>query len=578
MEDAKDFAKIANDYARGAVADKKGKTHSLYVRQAAKRHLSDLKKQRRKAYPYKFDPWYANDVCDVGEKMPHVKGKWSEDNLIVLEPAQIFWLACIFGWRKKSDETRRFTQVYIEVARKNAKSTLMAIVAHYCQNCEGEVGPEIYIAATTGAQADKVFQPARLMALKTPEMIEAFGLKVWARSIESVDNGGFMQPINSKASTQDGHNPHAVILDEFHAHKDRALYDVMDSAMGARTNPLMAIITTAGFNLSSACYELRQLFIKMLAGVVELDHVFAVIYTLDEGDDPFDEAVWIKANPLLGVSVQLDYIRAKAKEALSNPGSEGNFKTKHLNIWLNAAGAWLNAAQWAACSDESLELDDFIGHVTGIGIDLADKDDIAALVVEAYKDDVVYWFVRFYIPEDMVILREKEQADLYQTWVDQGFVIATPGDFIDHAVIEADLRALCEKTGFNEPIFDQYGGAEIMVSRLNEDGIEAKKLPKNAKYYTDPAKDLEARVKVRKFRHTGNPVMNWMASNVVVDRRVDGSLLPKKERANSSLKIDGIDAGLMASWLRLQAIEEDNTDDWIASLKNEPADQSNNIP
>lgn len=570
----KDFVDRANAYARAAVRDKKGKVYCQKVRQACQRHLDDLKKARKKDYPFKFDRWHGNDICEFAELMPHVQ---AFTGLIELEPAQIFWLVCIFGWRKKKNGTRRFSHAYIEVGRKNAKSTLAAIISFYCQNCEGEVGPDIYIAATTRKQADKVFKPLKQMATRLPEMCAHFGLKIWADSIEGSD-GGSIQPINSKAETQDGHSPHLTVLDELHAHKKRGLFDVMDSATGARFNPLLLMITTAGFDLNGVCFELRTLYGKMLDGIVELDHVFCIIYTLDEGDDPFDPAVWIKANPLLDVAIQLDYLKGQAEAAQHSPELQGNFKTKHLNIWLNAAGAWLNAAQWAACSDESLELDDFIGHVTGIGIDLADKDDIAALVVEAYKDDVVYWFVRFYIPEDMVILREKEQADLYQTWVDQGFVIATPGDFIDHAVIEADLRALCEKTGFNEPIFDQYGGAEIMVSRLNEDGIEAKKLPKNAKHYTDPAKDLEARVKVRKFRHTGNPVMNWMASNVVVDRRVDGSLLPKKERANSSLKIDGIDAGLMASWLRLQAIEEDNTDDWIASLKNEPADQSNNIP
>jgi phage terminase large subunit-like protein len=194
-------------------------------------------------------------------------------------------------------------------------------------------------------------------------------------------NNGFVQPINAKGKTQDGWNPHVAILDELHAHKDRALFDVIKSAFGARRNPLLWIITTAGFDTNGVCYEQRGAATKMLEGVVPLDHLFAIIFTLDEGDDPFDERVWAKANPMVGITPTLDTMRSAAADARVSPREEGNFKTKNLNLWMNAASAWLNMAQWNLCADPTLSWDDFEGLDCWVGGDLADKDDITALVL-----------------------------------------------------------------------------------------------------------------------------------------------------------------------------------------------------
>lgn len=300
MADGPDYAAVALKYAKDAVAGRLVTCRLLKL--AARRHLDDLKRSKTDpAWPFVFDPWHAGDPCDFAEKLPHIEGKWATPT-ITLEPWQVFVLCCVFGWRRRSDGGRRFSKVYLEVARKNAKSTLAAIVTLYCLCCEGEPAPYVFIGATTGAQAQKVFHPARMMAMRTPDLCEAFGLQVWAKSITEA-SGGYVQTINSKGSTQDGHNPHLTVLDELHAHVDRALYDVIDSAFGARLNPLLWVITTAGFNTLGVCYELRMFLVKVLEGVVVADHVFGAIFTLDDSDDPFDPRVWVKSNPNLGVSV-----------------------------------------------------------------------------------------------------------------------------------------------------------------------------------------------------------------------------------------------------------------------------------
>ena len=311
----RDFVAIAEAYAREAAADQQGRRFCKWARLAAVRHLRDMERASQDPdWPYQFDAWHAADVCEFAERLPHVEGRWNTAT-ITLEPAQIFWLTSLFGWRRRTDGMRRFSVAYIEVARKNAKSTLAAIVSLYCLTCEGENGPQILIAATTGEQANKVFSPAKRMVERTTALREAFLVQAFVRSISCGGNGGFIQPINAKASTQDGWNPHAAVLDELHAHKDRGLYDVVRSAFGARKNPLLLQITTAGHNHEGVCYEQRTLLTKILEGVVTADHYWGVIYTLDEGDDPFDAGVWIKANPLLGVSIQLEEMQGYAIEA-----------------------------------------------------------------------------------------------------------------------------------------------------------------------------------------------------------------------------------------------------------------------
>lgn len=564
-EFARDYVGIAHRYARSVV---QGKVIACrWVRLACQRHLSDL---QRKRWDFHFDEWYGNDVCDFIEKLPHIAGKWKTPN-IHLEDVQVFLLVAIFGWRN-AEGGRRFTNVYIEMARKGAKSTLTAGVALYCLCCENEPGAEVIVGATTGEQAQKVFGPAKAMVEKTPALRAAFGLEPWARSVTCAMNGGYMQPINAKGKTQDGWNPHLGILDELHAHPNRALFDVITSAFGARQNPLRWVITTAGYDTTGVCYEQHQYVRKILEGSLEADHYFGIIFTIDEAreeirqtgkrrrrvkveaDDPFDEKVWAKANPMLGVTPTLRTMQNYAKDALASPASEGEFKTKRLNVWMNASTAWLNSEQWLACGDSSLSWRAFDGLDCYIGGDLADKDDITALALVAEdRRGRLLLKTLFWLPED--VLKRPEHAEgraaaPYRTWVKDGHLLLTPGDWVDHNEIERQVRDWLERYAVVRCTFDQFAAAQAMASRLNEDyGADdpiAAVLHKNAANVTDPAKDLEARVRAGPNRlvHDDNPVMNWMASNATVSRRRDETLLPIKESQMSPNKIDGVDAAI----------------------------------
>lgn len=541
-----DFAERAHEYARAV--DRGDIVACKQVKQACRRHLADLE---REDAPFYWSDWHANDVCGFIEKLPHVEGVWDTPT-IRLEDAQVFILGCIFGWRRKGDGLRRFTSVYIEMARKGAKSTLTAGVALYCLTCEDEPGAQVIVGATTGEQALKVFGPAKRMVERTPDLREAFGVEAWARSITCQQNGGFIQPINAKGKTQDGWNPYVGILDELHAHPNRALFDVIASAFGSRRSPLLWVITTAGYDTTGVCYERRLYLTKVLDGVIEADHLFGIIYTLDEGDDPFDPAVWVKANPMLGVTPLLSSMETYAIDAKSSPASEGEFKTKRLNVWMNASTAWLNTAQWAACANPELDWSDFEGLDVYVGGDLADKDDITAVGIAALRGDCLLWKPLFWLPEAVLLRPEHAEGRAnapYRTWVEQGWLHLTPGDWVDHGEIEDQIRAWLERYGVRRVTFDQFAAAQGMASKLNEDhGTPddplAVVLHKKAAAVTDPAKDLEARVKAgpHKFQHDDNPVMNWMASNVTVSRRRDETLLPIKESPMSKNKIDGIDA------------------------------------
>jgi phage terminase large subunit-like protein len=552
-EHARDYAGIGMKWAEDVVSGRE--VACDLVKAACQRHIDDLKRDKTHLWPYWFDRWHADDVCDFIEKLPHVEGQW-ETPTLRLEPPQIFILTTIFGWRREGGH-RRFSTVYIEMARKGAKSTLTAGVSLYCLCCEGEVGPQIVIGATTGEQAGKVFNPAKQMVARTPDLQEHFELTPLSRSIHSKQNGGYIQPINAKGKTQDGWNPHVGILDELHAHPDRALYDVIKSAFGARKNPLFWIITTAGFNTNGVCYEQRTSAVKMLEGAVDLDHLFAIIFTLDERDDPFDEKVWRKANPMLGITPTLAYMQAISKDAQVSPAEEGNFKTKNLNVWMNASSAWLNVAQWRACADPLLTWEHFDGLDCWIGADLADKDDITAIALCAFDtQDRLLIKPQFWLPRavlDDAVHAEGRSGVSYRSWADERrpepYLQLSDGDWVDHDAVEARIREWIERFVVRQVTFDQFSAATHMASRLNDDFAVKEKalayiLHKSPKNVTDPAKELEARVKVgpTKLRHDGNPVMTWMASNCVVSRRRDETLLPVKEKENSPNKIDGIDA------------------------------------
>lgn len=314
----RNFVQIAIDYATDAINDKKRKMHCKLIRQAAKRFLDDLKRADKKNCPFFFDEWHANDACDFIEKLPHVEGNW-DCPTIIMHPSHVFFVVQLFGFRKKEalnikewgDDgkfyPRRYSTALFAVARKNAKSTLSSAIANYCLCCEPEDGAQVISAATTFPQASIIFNTAKRMVEKTTDLKEGFGLECWAKSISRFETGASFKPIHAKASTQDGLNPSHVFIDEIHAHKTADLLNVLQSAMGARANPLFVYTTTEGYVNAGPWQEIRKFARDVLKGVFknEADHFLAVFYCLDDDDDEFDETVWIKANPLMDVNPYL---------------------------------------------------------------------------------------------------------------------------------------------------------------------------------------------------------------------------------------------------------------------------------
>ncbi|WP_219927840.1 terminase large subunit, partial [Stenotrophomonas sp. HMWF023] len=385
----RDYVGIATAYAEEAVADKKGKKFGKWIRLAGKRFLADLKRAKRKRPPFLFDEWHACDPCDFIEKLPHVEGKWARTE-IELHRSHVFFVVQLFGFRNV-DGSRRFTSALFAVARKNAKSTLAAAILLYCQCCEEEEGAQIISAATTGSQARIIFNVAKRMTEKTPDLQEAFGLACWANAISRVETGATFKPINSKASTQDGLNPSHVGLDEIHAHKSADLLNVLTSAAGARSNPLWLYTTTEGYTNPGPWGEIRQFAKQVLRGILgeSADHFLVVFFAVDDDDDEFDESAWPKANPLMDANPHLlKAIRKEAVEARQMPSKLAEFKIKRLNRPASSATGWVDLTKWQK-GGGAVDLDWLAGHPCWAGLDLASNLDLTSWRL-VWKVDEIY--------------------------------------------------------------------------------------------------------------------------------------------------------------------------------------------
>lgn len=502
---------------------------------ACKRYLSDL--ERDDIY---FDVEDAQHHLDFYPQFcVHVKGKL-EDKPIELEPWQAFGLMNIFGW-KMPDGLRRFRTAYEEVARKNAKSTKLSGVGLYMLGFDNEGGAEVYSAATTRDQAKIVFEDAKVMGEKSPHLRRVFGFH--RNNIHLLKTASKFEPLSSDADTLDGKNVHCGLIDEVHAHKSRDVWDVVETATGAREQPLMYAITTSGTNKQGICYELREYLCKILEGLIQDDTFFGLIFTLDKEDDWTDESVWIKANPNLGISKKWDDMRRLAKKAKEIPTARNNFLTKHLNIWVNAAVGWMNMEKWDRAPKP--EPEEVLQQLPCfIGMDLANKLDIAAVVI-VVPDSEGHLHVKckFYLPEEQIHVKARSIGNMYQSWADDGYITLTDGNIIDHEYIEDDVREILSEWDVKEIGFDPWGSTQLSI-RLSEDGAPMVEVGQTVKNLSEAMKEVEALVHAGKLHHGDNPVLNWMASNVTAKEDKNENVFPNKEHKDN--KIDGMVAMFMA--------------------------------
>lgn len=520
-----------------------------YVRLAVERYYADL--DRALDMGRYFDKKAAMRAIRFIEKLKHTKGEWAGQRFR-LEPWQQFVLWNIFGW-KNADGTRRFRYAYIEIARKNGKTALSAGIGLYMLFADGESRPEVYSAATVKDQAKICFSDA-------VEIVKATDLKnyltPYRNSIVYELKGGTMKPLSSDYGTHDGLNPSCGIIDEFHAHKDSGMFDVIKSAFGARRQPLMFIITTAGFDKSGVCYAYRENVIKVLRGVNEDDSLFGIIYTLDDKSEWDDPTMWIKANPNLGVSLSADYLADQVKDAKNRPEAVRNVMTKNVDLWVDAERTWILDDVWQKCIGTTAPAD-LKGCACWGGLDLSNVSDITAYVLLFHENDRFQLLPHFWIPEEKMLEKVRKENINYDKWVAKGYVTVTPGNVIDYDFVKADILRIVDDYDLRTSAYDRWNSSQTIIDLQNE-GMECNPFGQGYGSMSAPTKEFEKLILTGKIEHFGNPVLRWMLASMLVKTDPAGNIKPDKEK--STQKIDGIVAAIMAlgEWMTAQADDESN--------------------
>lgn len=544
-----------------------------YIKQAIQRHFDDLVDSKTKAYPYKFDPAKAEKKLKLIQLLPHTKGEWAfKRQLVTLEPWQLFGMACTFGWvRKAKPHYRRFRESYWEVPRKNGKSVIAAGVgiAMFC--ADDEFGAEVYSGATTEKQAWEVFRPARLMIKRSPLLMQAAGIEVNASNMNRPADASRFEPMIGNPG--DGASPSCAIVDEYHEHDSAALYETMLTGMGARRQPLMFIITTAGANIEGPCYDKRRQVIEMLEGLVPDNELFGWIWTIDEGDDWTDPKVLAKANPNIGISVYQEYLESQQQRAIRSARFTNTFKTKHLNVWTSAKAGFFNLESWKACEDSSLTPEQFEGQECILGGDMARKLDMNSLARLFWRqiDGRLHYYCiapRFWVPEDTVRNSDNQRmAERFQAWVNSGHLTETAGAEVDYREILAEAVEASRNCPVRETAIDP-AGATALSHQLEDEGLTPVVITQNYTNMSTPMKELEAAIESGRFHHDGNPIMTWCISNVV-GKHLPGNddvVRPIKQHVDN--KIDGAVALIMAVGRAMAVASEesgDSLDDYLSN-------------
>ncbi|MBD1602338.1 terminase large subunit [Pseudomonas typographi] len=537
-----------------------------WIKLACQRHLDDLERSKDSKYPYHFSPARAEKVAKFLQLLPHTKGKWANKReLIKLEPWQLFGVCIPFGWLHKKDDTRRYRTILIFVPRKNGKSIIGGGLGIYMFTADGEFGAEVYSGATTEKQAWEVFRPAKLMVDRTPELRDHYGVDVNASNMCRTDDGSRFEPVIGKPG--DGSSPSCAIVDEYHEHQDSTLFDTMETGMGAREQPIMLVITTAGSSIGGPCHLLVRDAERMLEGVIDRPDLWAMLYTIDKGDDWTSEASLIKANPNHGVSINADFLLARQRDAMQSATKQATFRTKHLNEWVGAKNAWINMLRWKEAPARK-SLTELEGRRCIIGLDLASKIDIAGnILLFPPVDDDPYWHVhgRYYLPEARVIEELDSNTSRYREFDALGLLTLTDGEVIDFEVIKEDLREFAGRFDIEAVAYDPWQATQL-AQEMEAEGLPMVEIRQTVQNISEPMKELEALTLRRVLAHGDCPILTWMASNVVAKLDVKDNIYPNKERPEN--KIDGIVGLIMAINRVLAGGSPDNNESFMDSIRN----------
>jgi phage terminase large subunit-like protein len=516
-----------------------------WVRQAVLRHVHDLETGDQRGLS--FDESAGQHVIDFFQFLKHSKGEWAGQT-VKLEDWQQFILWALFGW-KREDHSRRFRTAYLEVARKNGKSTLAAGIGLYLMVGDGEPGAEVYAAATKKDQAKITHSEATRMVQASPFLRKR--VKVFRDNLHIEGTASKFEPLGADADTLDGLNLHGAIVDELHAHKTRDVWDKLETATSARRQPLMFAITTAGFDRESICYKQHDYAERALDNFgrpesgLQDDSFFGIIFTLDKDDDWEKEGNWIKANPNLNVSKKLDNLQEKARKAKEMPSALNAFLRLELDIWTQSETKWVPRDHWDQCG-KAVDANGLRGRTVYGGLDLSSTTDITALILISPPqgaDDDYQVLCRFWIPEEAMEIRSKRDRVPYDAWVRQGYITATPGNVIDYDYILSQVDEDAQQYDLQEIAFDRWGATKV-IQEIEERGLTCVQFGQGYASMSAPMKELEKLILSHKLAHGNNPVLTWMADNLISSVDPAGNIKPDKEKSRE--KIDGMVAAIMA--------------------------------
>ena len=503
------------------------------VRLACERHLSDLATGNARGLTW--DVVEAEKAIDFYGLLHHYKGR---EDVIILDPWQCFIIGSAWGW-KRADGRRRFRYVYVEVASKNGKSTIAGGAGLRLAFFDDEPGAEVYAAATKREQAMIPWQAAVQMVRRSPSL--AARIQVSVGTLSQVSTASVFRPLGRDSDSDQGINPNGAIIDELHVHHDRDLLDNIEKAASVRRQPMIWKITTAGEKRSGVWAEERSDAVAIIEGRATDDSTFAVVYTLDDGDDPFDESVWIKANPGLDVSVQRDFIRERAAKAQRSPGAMTSYLRYHMNVPTAAGSKAIDIREWDA-NDPPPAIPD--GATVYAALDLASVKDLTALVI-VWRDEELVFHVecRFWCPLEGIENRSKIDGVPYGDWVRDGWLLATEGNVTDYNAVQEEVQRLAERWDIEEIGADRWNATQL-ATNLMQDGANVLFVPQTMLGLGPGWRELEKLTLEHRLRHGGHPILRWMAGNVEVE--TDGAGNQKPSKSKSSERIDGIVALDMA--------------------------------
>jgi len=514
------------------------------VKLAVQRHVRDL--TEGPARGLRFDAEKAERAIEFFTYLKHSKGEWAGREF-VLQPWQVFGLWVLFGW-VNTDGSRRFRTAYEELARKNGKSTKAAGVGLYIAFADDEPGAEVYSVATKKDQAMIVHSEATRMVRATPDLSAM--IQTFKNNLSRIDKHQKYEPLGADDDTLDGLNVHGAIVDELHAHKTRAVFDLMETGTSARRQPLLYAITTAGTDQSAAsvCWEQHVYAEQILKGVIQDDTFFAFICAIDEKDDWEDERNWYKANPNLGVSKKLDYMRDQARKAKNMPAKLNSFLRLDLNRWTQQVTRWIDMDLWAANAGAPIDETALIGCRCYGGLDLSSVSDLTAWVLlfpDPVMADRVLILPRIWCPESKLQDSERNQyRHQYETWAREGWITTTPGNAIDYEVVKAQILEDAQTFQIQEIAVDRLFQGYQLSMQLAEEGLTVAACGMGYMSMAGPCAEFERRLLGQHLRHGGHPVLTWMANNVSVKEDPAGNRKPDK--STSQGKIDGIIGILLA--------------------------------